>query len=80
MWDLTVANDHDFYVDILRTAVLVHNFPAEDPGSNEGIHSSVQSGEGARGIDSGEVMTNAQNIYYDENGNQVYVWDSNRAA
>jgi hypothetical protein len=33
-----------------------------------------------RGIDSGEVMTNAQNIYYDENGNQVYVWDSNRAA
>jgi RHS repeat-associated protein len=27
MWDLTVANDHDFYVDILTTAVLVHNCP-----------------------------------------------------
>ncbi|HYA44312.1 MAG TPA: polymorphic toxin-type HINT domain-containing protein, partial [Acidimicrobiales bacterium] len=27
MWDLTVANDHDFYVVTVATAVLVHNCP-----------------------------------------------------
>jgi Pretoxin HINT domain len=25
MWDLTIANDHDFYIDAATTAVLVHN-------------------------------------------------------
>jgi Pretoxin HINT domain len=25
MWDLTVQDDHDFYIDIATTAVLVHN-------------------------------------------------------
>jgi hypothetical protein len=29
MWDLTVANDHDFYVVSVDTAVLVHNCPVE---------------------------------------------------
>jgi RHS repeat-associated protein len=28
MWDLTVANDHDFYVVTVDTAVLVHNCPS----------------------------------------------------
>jgi RHS repeat-associated protein len=27
MWDLTVANDHDFYITAAATAVLVHNCP-----------------------------------------------------
>jgi hypothetical protein len=27
MWDLTVASDHDFYIDVATTAVLVHNCP-----------------------------------------------------
>ena len=27
MWDLTVTSDHDFYVDVATTAVLVHNCP-----------------------------------------------------
>jgi len=27
MWDLTVANDHDFYINVATTAVLVHNCP-----------------------------------------------------
>jgi hypothetical protein len=31
MWDLTVANDHDFYVITLGTAVLVHNCPMGPP-------------------------------------------------
>ncbi|MGO8686334.1 MAG: polymorphic toxin-type HINT domain-containing protein [Candidatus Dormibacteria bacterium] len=35
MWDLTIANDHDFYVVTVDTAVLVHNCPLsagyEDP-------------------------------------------------
>ncbi|MFY9888590.1 MAG: hypothetical protein WAK71_09800 [Streptosporangiaceae bacterium] len=25
MWDLTIAGDHDFYIDVAATAVLVHN-------------------------------------------------------
>jgi RHS repeat-associated protein len=39
---------------------------------DEGIHSTLRSGE--RDIDSREVISHAQDIYYDENGNQVYVW------
>ena len=27
MWDLTIASDHDFYIDAATTAVLVHNCP-----------------------------------------------------
>jgi hypothetical protein len=27
MWDLTVASDHDFYIDVATAAVLVHNCP-----------------------------------------------------
>ena len=27
MWDLTVASDHDFYVDTVAGTVLVHNCP-----------------------------------------------------
>jgi hypothetical protein len=29
MWDLSVpgGGDHDFYIDVVRTAVLVHNCP-----------------------------------------------------
>jgi hypothetical protein len=28
MWDLTIAHDHDFYIDVATTAVLVHNCPS----------------------------------------------------
>jgi hypothetical protein len=33
MWDLTVPgnNDHDFYIDVSATAVLVHNCAAPSP-------------------------------------------------
>jgi hypothetical protein len=31
MWDLTVASDHDFYINVATTAVLVHNCPTEYP-------------------------------------------------
>jgi uncharacterized protein YukE len=43
------------------------------PDSNDTIHSTLRGGE--RGIDPSEVMGNAENVYYDENGNQVYVWE-----
>jgi RHS repeat-associated protein len=33
MWDLTIANDHDFYIDVANTAVLVHNCPTAGEGS-----------------------------------------------
>ena len=38
----------------------------------EGIHPTLRAGE--RNIESREVIRHAQDIYYDENGNQVYVW------
>ena len=38
----------------------------------QGIHSTLRAGE--RDIDSREVIRNAQDVYLDENGNQVYVW------
>jgi hypothetical protein len=75
MWDLTVPgnNDHDFYVAAGSTAVLVHNCPTDDgPPSEDTIHSTLRGGAGERNIESGEVIKNAENIYYDENGNQVY--------
>lgn len=39
------------------------------------LHSIVQGGAGAREIDPSEVIRNAQNVFYDENGNQVFVWE-----
>jgi hypothetical protein len=75
MWDLTIPgnNDHDFYIDIAATAVLVHNCPTDDvPSSQDTIHSTLRDGE--RNIESSEVIKNAENVYYDENGNQVYRW------
>jgi hypothetical protein len=30
MWDLTIANDHDFYIHTVASDILVHNCP-EDP-------------------------------------------------
>ena len=44
------------------------------PESGETIHSALRGGPGERDIDPTEVMGNAENVYYDENGNQVYVW------
>jgi hypothetical protein len=35
MWDLTVANDHDFYIDTVSTAVLVHNCPIPGEGGTQ---------------------------------------------
>jgi hypothetical protein len=39
---------------------------------NDTLHSKIRSGE--RGIDATEVIENADTLYYDENGNQIYVW------
>jgi hypothetical protein len=70
MWDLTIPGDHDFYIDTVAAPVLVHNCTEGDSG--EGIHSTLRGAE--KNINSSEVMRNAQDVYYDENGNQVYVW------
>jgi Pretoxin HINT domain len=77
MWDLSVpgGGDHDFYIDAAATAVLVHNCPIGDgPSSEETTHSTLRGGAGERNIESSEVMNNAENMYYDEDGNQVYRW------
>ena len=44
----------------------------EQPPGKETIHSTVRGGGGERDIESSEVIRNAEHIYYDENGNQVY--------
>jgi hypothetical protein len=75
MWDLTVPgdNDHDFYVTAGSAAALAHNCPDDnEPSSEDTIHSALRGGAGERNIESGEVIENAENMYYDENGNQVY--------
>jgi uncharacterized protein YukE len=46
----------------------------QGPESTETIHSTLRGGAGERDIDPTEVIGNAENIYYDENGNQIYVW------
>jgi hypothetical protein len=78
MWDLSVpgGGDHDFYIDTtIDTTILVHNCPIGDgPSSEETTHSTLRGGAGERNIESSEVMNNAENMYYDENGNQVYRW------
>ena len=41
MWDLTVPgnNDHDFYIDTIATAVLVHNCAASNVPRSGGVYS-----------------------------------------
>jgi len=46
----------------------------QEPPCQETIHSTVRGGAGERNIDPNEVIRNAEYMYYDENGNQVYVW------
>lgn len=51
MWDISVpgGNDHDFYVDVMKTAVLVHNCPIT-PGDSAGQDGqAVLRGTNARG-------------------------------
>jgi hypothetical protein len=48
MWDLTISNDHDFYVVAGNTAVLVHNCGV-DPyqvGTYKDLKASSKSGDG----------------------------------
>jgi hypothetical protein len=44
MWDLTVRDDHDFYVQAASTAILVHNCP----GPGEPMSPAAK---GAAGVD-----------------------------
>jgi hypothetical protein len=48
MWDLTVASDHDFYIDVAttNTAVLVHNCTSPNQ-----MQQQVRNGQAPRGID-----------------------------
>jgi hypothetical protein len=51
MWDLTVAGDHDFYVQAAGPA-LVHNCPmANVPNSVKNAISDIADGNGVRRLD-----------------------------
>jgi hypothetical protein len=80
MRDLTVAHIHTYYVIVGTTPVLVDNCPEDVPPSNDTTHSTLRGGAGDRGLDANEIMRNAQKIYYDENGNQVYVFNQGNGA
>ncbi|WP_433655188.1 PA14 domain-containing protein [Nocardia sp. CA-128927] len=47
--------------------------PGAPPASQDTTHSQIQAG--ARGLSASDTIANAQRVLYDENGNQVYVWD-----
>jgi RHS repeat-associated protein len=55
MWDLTVANDHDFYVSAGITAVLVHNCSAGDGGDSIAAQLQAHTDQAAARFDSGEI-------------------------
>jgi hypothetical protein len=41
MWDLTVSNNHDFYIDTTTTTVLVHNCPSRfGSGGDRGLRAN----------------------------------------
>jgi RHS repeat-associated protein len=58
MWDLTVANDHDFYINVATTAVLVHNCTSPNQ-----MQRQIDKGQAPRGVD--RVCT--QCSYSDDN-------------
>jgi hypothetical protein len=41
-------------------------------GINETLHSKLRTAE--RGINPEEVIEDADDVYYDDNGNQIFVW------
>ena len=44
MWDLTVTNDHDFYIQVASSAVLVHNCPVfagRDPAFRANLENEI---------------------------------------
>jgi Pretoxin HINT domain len=74
MWDLTVASDHDFYVDVATTAVLVHNCPVSPGGVGnlaDGVRMSTNDaldtadeflGEGYQDAGDGRFINGARQV------------------
>jgi hypothetical protein len=48
MWDLTVQNDHDFYVTVASSAVLVHNCPMPGEGGTQVVSKPTWQGQAGR--------------------------------
>ncbi|MGD1052671.1 MAG: PKD domain-containing protein, partial [Candidatus Dormibacteria bacterium] len=61
MWDLTVANDHDFYVATVDTAVLVHNCPSSfekmPQGDNTAANATARAAAQQAMRDTGQALT-----------------------
>jgi len=77
MWDLTVPgnNDHDFYVAVATTAVLVHNCPTSDSGLEQTLHGAERSADPSR-LDpaaQADVIANPSQTLSQADGAQVYV-------
>jgi hypothetical protein len=73
MWDLTVANDHDFYVSVgagSQTAVLVHNCPAQSvtDGTSMSTGDALDTASDFLGENYSEVDNGVFQSPADENG------------
>ncbi len=77
MWDLTVANDHDFYVVTVDTAVLVHNcpIPSGQPDVNGPLGQMLMNGpsESFAGAGSSTELRLAQELA-NSYGGDPYAW------
>jgi len=67
MWDLTVPgnNDHDFYVNVGATSILVHNQNAPGCGPEEFVTNALGDLAGKR-VTTGRIFDSAGNTIADE--------------
>ena len=75
-WKCTIFGNCDYgpVVKSIRSLYSSLGTVSEGPESNETWHSTLRGGPGERNIDSNEVIRNAEGTYYNQDGNQVYVW------
>jgi hypothetical protein len=73
MWDLTIAHDHDFYIDVATTAVLVHNCPIKGY-TRHGLNQAIsRDGVGVSPSAISDAVSNPANIVEQSGGRLMYI-------
>lgn len=80
MWDLTISNDHDFYVVVGGTTVLVHNCPSGDSGPNWSPKSRPTFGHSFSEHGAGSKITQSLTDRARSTGKSQGQWLDNDAA
>jgi hypothetical protein len=77
MWDLTVpgVGDHDFYIQAVSSAVLVHNCPIGDDGPEQTLHGAERAADPSRlsPAAQADVIANPTQTFTQGDGAQVFV-------